>query len=53
MKEYKVRLKLRNIGVSVKGLEDIEHQIEETIEWLDENPYAEMVEYEDKKAKLA
>ncbi|KAI3721747.1 hypothetical protein L2E82_32765 [Cichorium intybus] len=50
--DYKVRLRLIKMGVSVKDLEDLEHKIEEAIEWLDENPDAETSEIEDKKAEL-
>ncbi|KAL7613982.1 hypothetical protein Lser_V15G08281 [Lactuca serriola] len=52
IKDYKVRLSLRKMGLSVKDLEDLEDQIDETIEWLDLNPDAEECELEDKKAEL-
>ncbi|CAH1438184.1 unnamed protein product [Lactuca virosa] len=52
IKDYKVRLSLRKMWLSVKDLEDLEDQIDETIEWLDLNPDAEECELEDKKAEL-
>nr|KAJ0221599.1 hypothetical protein LSAT_V11C200089040 [Lactuca sativa] len=52
IKDYKVRLSLRKMRLSVKDLEDLEDQIDETIEWLDLNPGAEECELEDKKAEL-
>ncbi|KAL8241545.1 hypothetical protein R6Q59_014899 [Mikania micrantha] len=52
IKDYKVRTKLRETVLSVKDLEDIDHQIEEAIEWLDEHPDAEIVDLEDKEVEL-
>ncbi|KAJ9540779.1 hypothetical protein OSB04_027285 [Centaurea solstitialis] len=52
IKQYKVRLRLKNLGLSVKDLEDIEYEIKETIEWLDENPDANIGELEEKKIEL-
>ncbi|XP_071734666.1 heat shock cognate 70 kDa protein-like [Rutidosis leptorrhynchoides] len=52
IKDYKVRLRLRSSGFSVKDLEDTEYKIEEAIEWLDENLDAESSELEDTKVEL-
>ncbi|KAL8210598.1 hypothetical protein R6Q57_005035 [Mikania cordata] len=52
IKDYKVRMKLRETVLSVKDLEDIDHQINEAIEWLDEHPDAEIVDLEDKEVEL-
>ncbi|GJW67230.1 heat shock cognate 70 kDa protein 2-like protein [Tanacetum coccineum] len=52
IKNYNVRLRLRSMGLSVKDLEDLEHQIEMAAEWLDENPDAEIDEIEGKKEEL-
>ncbi|KAI3809278.1 hypothetical protein L1987_25249 [Smallanthus sonchifolius] len=52
IKDYKVRMKLRETVLSVEELEDIDHQIEEAIEWLDEHPDAEIVDLEDKEVEI-
>ncbi|GJV37685.1 RNA-directed DNA polymerase, eukaryota [Tanacetum coccineum] len=52
IKNYNVRLRLRSMGLSVKDLEDLEHQIEMAAEWLDENPDAKIDEIEGKKEEL-
>ncbi|GKC01631.1 heat shock cognate 70 kDa protein 2-like protein, partial [Tanacetum coccineum] len=52
VKDYKVRLKLRKMGVSLKGLKDVERQIEEAIEWLDDNPNVEIEELANKEQEL-
>nr|GEV23599.1 heat shock cognate 70 kDa protein 2-like [Tanacetum cinerariifolium] len=52
VKDYKVRLKLRKMGVSVKGLKDVERQIEEAIEWLDDNRNVEIEELANKEQEL-
>nr|GFA75772.1 putative mediator of RNA polymerase II transcription subunit 37c [Tanacetum cinerariifolium] len=52
IKNYNVRLRLRRMGLGVKDLEDLEHQIEVAAEWLDENPDAEIDEIEGKKEEL-
>ncbi|GKB96197.1 transcription repressor OFP13-like protein, partial [Tanacetum coccineum] len=46
------RLKLRKMGVSVKCLKDVERQIDEAIEWLEDNPNAEIDEMENKEQEL-
>ncbi|KAL4576717.1 hypothetical protein LXL04_012815 [Taraxacum kok-saghyz] len=50
--EYKFRVSLIKMGLGVKDLEEMDKQIEETVEWLDENPDAETCELEDKKEEL-
>ncbi|KAI3809242.1 hypothetical protein L1987_25212 [Smallanthus sonchifolius] len=52
IKDYKVRMKLRKTGISVEDLEDIDHQIEEAIEWLDEHPDAEIGDLQYKELEL-
>ncbi|CAI9273195.1 unnamed protein product [Lactuca saligna] len=52
IKDYKVRLSLVKVGLNVKDLVSLDHQIKETLEWLDENPDAEQAELEDKKSEL-
>ncbi|GJY62645.1 putative mediator of RNA polymerase II transcription subunit 37c [Tanacetum coccineum] len=52
VKDYKGRLKLRKMGVSVKCLKDVERQIDEAIEWLEDNPNAEIDEMENKEQEL-
>ncbi|XP_071738829.1 heat shock cognate 70 kDa protein-like [Rutidosis leptorrhynchoides] len=52
IKDYKVRLRLRRTGISVKDLEDTQHKIEEVIEWLDENSDAEIAELKDIEVEL-
>ncbi|MFS7957488.1 putative Heat shock protein 70 family [Helianthus anomalus] len=52
IKNYNFRMKLRKTGLSVKDLEDIDHQIEEAIEWLDEHPNAEVDDLKDKEEEL-
>ncbi|KAJ0804670.1 putative Heat shock protein 70 family [Helianthus annuus] len=59
---YKTRAKIkddnfrvkrsREMRLSVKDLEEIDHQIEEAIEWLDEHPNAEIVDLENKEEEL-
>ncbi|XP_023767677.1 heat shock 70 kDa protein 1 [Lactuca sativa] len=48
----KVQASLKKMGLNEKDLKDLDHQIAETIEWLDENPDAEEGELEDKKTEL-
>ncbi|KAI3721745.1 hypothetical protein L2E82_32763 [Cichorium intybus] len=52
VKDYNVRLSLIKIGLTVKDLEDLENKVEETSEWLDDNPDAEKGELQDKKTDL-
>ncbi|KAD5961909.1 hypothetical protein E3N88_13382 [Mikania micrantha] len=52
IKDYKVRMKLRKNGLSVKDLEAIDQQIEEAIEWLNEHPDAEVGDLQDKELEL-
>ncbi|MFS7957475.1 putative Heat shock protein 70 family [Helianthus anomalus] len=52
IKDYNFRRKLRKSGLSVKDLEDIDERMEEAIEWLDEHPYAEIEDLEDKEEEL-
>nr|GEW22021.1 putative mediator of RNA polymerase II transcription subunit 37c [Tanacetum cinerariifolium] len=52
VKDYKGQLKLRKMVVSVKCLKDVERQIDEAIEWLEDNPNAEIDEMENKEQEL-
>ncbi|KAJ0771304.1 putative Heat shock protein 70 family [Helianthus annuus] len=52
IKDYKVRMRLRETALSVKELKEIDQQIDDAIEWLDEHPDAEVVDLEDKEAEL-
>ncbi|KAD5961908.1 hypothetical protein E3N88_13381 [Mikania micrantha] len=52
IKDYKVRMKLRKTGFSVKDFEAIDQQIEEAIKWLDEHPHVNFDELEDKELEL-
>ncbi|KAL8210617.1 hypothetical protein R6Q57_005054 [Mikania cordata] len=52
IKDYKVRMKVRKTGFSVKDFEAIDQQIEEAIKWLDEHPHDEIDELEDKELEL-
>ncbi|XP_076885883.1 heat shock cognate 70 kDa protein-like [Bidens hawaiensis] len=52
VKVYNFRMKLRRRGLSVKDLEDIDHQVEEAIKWLDEHPDAAIADLKDKEAEL-
>ncbi|KAJ9540778.1 hypothetical protein OSB04_027284 [Centaurea solstitialis] len=52
IKKYKVRLRLIDLGLSAKDLEDTECEINEAIEWLNENPDADIDELKEKEMEL-
>ncbi|KAJ9540784.1 hypothetical protein OSB04_027290 [Centaurea solstitialis] len=52
IKLYEVRLGIIKMGISPKELEDIEHQIIQTIEWLDENHDADTHKLKNKELEL-
>ncbi|KAJ9540775.1 LOW QUALITY PROTEIN: hypothetical protein OSB04_027281 [Centaurea solstitialis] len=52
IKDSEVRLGLIEMGLSSKDLEDIEHQINETIEWLDENYDSDTNDLKNKEVEL-
>lgn len=52
LKDYNVRLSLIKMGTSVEDMIDLEHQIENVVEWLDDNPDAQKGKLDDKNAEL-
>ncbi|GJU20621.1 putative mediator of RNA polymerase II transcription subunit 37c [Tanacetum coccineum] len=51
-KDKNVRLRLTENGLSTRGLNDIEHEIEKALKWLDENPNAEIDELNNRVKEL-
>ncbi|GKD71988.1 probable mediator of RNA polymerase II transcription subunit 37c [Tanacetum coccineum] len=52
IKDKNVRLRLTENGLSTRGLNDIEHEIEKALKWLDENPNAEIDELNNRVKEL-